>query len=236
MAKVYYGCDERDRDWEDYAERCNTLELDLQRFAHPPKIETLHTWRVESPAGFCFILHAQPEVAPHLPQSADDDPTDFSDDLHEAWEATCERSEALAAKAILLRTPKGFTPSKAHRERLAAFRETFGDDVNANILWEPSGLWNVEQTREAAREADVIPSYDPFLAHREDVPFDHGDAGFVITERAARRRQFDLFDFKQLLDWTQKYDRLFVMLRGRFKWAHAQHVQAAVQQSRAHTA
>ncbi len=235
MAKVYYGCDERDRDWDDYAERCNALELDLTHFSHPPKISTLNTWRVESPRGFGFMVHARNGVSAELPQPPEADPASFSDAMRRAWDETLERAEALAAEAILVPTPKGFTPSAAHRERLAAFRESFGSQINAALLWEPSGLWNIEQTREAAEEADVVPTYDPFLAEREGLGFRHGDAAFAITERAARRRQFDLFDFKQLLQWTRKYDRLFVMLRGRFKWAHAEHIQNAVQQSASHT-
>lgn len=235
MVKVYYGCDERDRDWEAYAERCNALELDLTRFRHEPNIETLNKWRVESPRGFGFILHARDTIGASMPQSPEEEPEVFSDEMREAWQATLERAHALAAEAVLIRTPRALTPSSAHRKRLAAFQSTFGDEANVEIIWEPSGLWTIEQTREAADEAGLIPAYDPFIAEREDLGFTHGDAGLTITERAARRRQFDLFDFKQLMQWTPKYDRLFIMLRGRFKWAHAQHVQAAVQQSPHHT-
>lgn len=235
MARYYYGTDELKHGWEEYFEICNAIEVDFQRYEKPPKMETLHRWRVESPRNFCFILHVAPRVREYLESAAEDvrgdGPSEVPEAVERAWKETLEKAEALAAKAIYIPTGGDLTPGDAHRERLGSFVDTVAADQGRPILWEPSGLWTIEQTREAADEAGVVPVYNPFIAHREGLEFTHGDVGFSITERPGMRRQFDLFDFRELLEWTRKYDRVFMMLRGRHKWPHARQLGQAIEQS-----
>lgn len=231
MPKVYYGTDELKTSWEEYYERCNAIQLDLSTFPNEPKPETMNKWRVESPKGFAFILHADVGVRQGFQQMAGtDEPDEVDLEAHfgAGWEKTMEQADHMAAKAILLRTPGALTPGTANRRLLERFAARFVDPTDLVVLWEPAGLWNIKQTREFAAQVGLTPTYDPFLAHREDLGFEHGDVGFTITERAAMRRQFDIFDFKQMLSWTRNYDRLFVMCRGRHKWAHIDKLSAAV--------
>jgi len=239
MARYYFGTDELVHGWDDYFELCNAFELDFQRYEEPPTRETLHRWRVESPKNFCFILRAPPVVRDYLESAADaadaNAPGDAPERIERAWSEMLEDADALAARALHVPTAESLRPGEAHRKRLASFAEQHVDGLDRPVLWEPSGLWTIEQTRAAADETGLTPVYDPFIAHREGVEFRHGDVGFALSERPGMRRQFDLFDFRELLDWTQKYDRVFIMLRGRHKWAHAQHLADAIEQSpRAH--
>jgi len=235
MARYFYGCDEVNRGWESYFELCNALELDLETFKKPPKIATLNSWRVDSPKNFCFILHVRPEISRWLGTAEGDvphEPDDFPPAVREAWDRTLKRADALAARALLIPTGPNFTPGESHRKFLRAFVDRFGDRTDRALLWEPSGLWTRDQRVDFADELDLAPVYDPFIAEREGHEFTHGDVGFTITERAGRRRQYDTFDFQQLIRWTGNYDRVFALLRGGHKWSHAQKVRAALQHVR----
>lgn len=230
MPKVYYGTDDSSESWETHFEQSTAMELDVERFENEPNPSTLHEWQVESPKGFCFILHADPQVRVRLDALAGPDAEPAVDDaLLEAWDRTLQRADSLGAKAILLKTPGSLTPGDANRALLDAFADAVGSDTGPEIIWEPSGMWTIEQTIDAGKEAGLVPAYNPFMARREEVEFTHGDAAFIITERAAMRRQFDTFDFENLLSWTQKYDRLFCMMRGRHRWAHVNHMRTAIE-------
>lgn len=233
MARHYYGCNSVDKGWEQYFELCNAFEFDPGSYEEPPTIETLNGWRVDSPRNFCFILHAAHRVKRHFAGGArvDAQPEEIPDVVERGWETTRERADALAATAVLLPTPSEFRPSEANRQKLRAFSEQVVGDDDPLVLWEPSGIWTLEQMRDFSEELGFAPVYNPFIADREDAGFRYGDAGFVVTERAARRRQFDVFDFEKMIGWTQNYDRLFTMFRGRHKWAHAQNMQVALRRA-----
>ncbi|MFB6350177.1 MAG: hypothetical protein ABEN55_19380, partial [Bradymonadaceae bacterium] len=194
--------------------------------------ETLNTWRVDSPKNFCFMLHVRPEIS-HWLGSAEGDvpeaPEDFPPAVRQAWDVTLERADALAARALMIPTGPNFTPGESHRQFLRAFVDILGEQTDAALIWEPSGLWTRDQRVEFADKLGIAPVYDPFIAEREEHEFTHGDVAFTITERAGRRRQYDTFDFKSLIGWTQNYDRVFALLRGRHKWKHAQKMKAALQ-------
>ncbi len=234
MARYFFGCDEINEGWERYLELCNGLEVDLEGFQETPTLETLNGWRVDSPKNFCFMLHVRPEIGRYLAAADGEIPSERSEyppTVREAWNVTTERAGALAARALLVSTPPEFTPGDRNRERLEAFVETFGGETGAAWLWEPSGLWTVDQRCELADRLDIAPVYDPFVAHREGHEFTHGDVGFTITERPGMRRQYDTFDFQNLIGWTDRYDRVFIMLRGRHKWPHAQKMNAALRKA-----
>ncbi|MFB6263423.1 MAG: DUF72 domain-containing protein [Bradymonadaceae bacterium] len=231
MPKIYYGCSDLEASWEEYFELCNAFELDLRAYDETPTLETLNGWRVESPRGFCYILHADPELTGELARP-DAESTDFSESLASAWERTLDRADALASDAILVQTSERFTPGSANREQLEAFGEQFAAPADPVVLWEPSGLWTIEQTRETADDAGLVPVYDPFMADREDLDFPPGDVGFAITERAAKRRKFEVFDFERLLEWVSRHDRVFAMLRGRHQFSHAELMKTALERVR----
>lgn len=221
MTKIYYGCDEIPRNWKRYFGICNALEADLEQLENPPKIETLNRWRVESPKGFAFILHANSQVAQELTKAAERGQEELTDELRQAWEQTLEQARALAARAILLQTPAQFAPGTPSRALLSAFSKELRSSFARPIIWEAQGVWDTALTREWATDLGLTYAYDPFLALREEIGLLSGDGAFILTERAGMRREFDRFDISRLFDQLQSYNRAYFLLRGRFKWNHA---------------
>lgn len=221
MTKIYYGCDEIPRNWKRYFGICNALETDLKQLDNPPKIATLNRWRVDSPKGFAFILHADSLVSQELVKAAERGEEALSEELQQGWQQTLEQARALAARAILIQTPASFSPGTASRALLTAFSKELRSAFSRPVIWEAQGIWDTAITREWAADLGLTYTYDPFLALREEIGLLHGDGAFILTERAGMRREFDRFDISGLLDQLQSYNRAFFLLRGRFKWNHA---------------
>jgi hypothetical protein len=229
MGKIYYGCDELARGWEQYFKRCNALEIDIESFDAPPKIETLNRWRVDSPRGFCFVLDVAPQFTDALAKLSDRGADQLDDAVRQGWQTTLERAHALAAKAILIKTPADFFPGSVSRTLLERVAEELVADASPAVIWESQGPWELKGTREFAESIGLVYGYDPFIAYREGLGFTHGDACWVLTERAGLRRKLDQFDMETMIAWAENYDRAFVMLRGRFKWDHAKELRVALE-------
>jgi uncharacterized protein YecE (DUF72 family) len=229
MGKIYYGCDELARGWEHYFKQCNAIELDVEQFDAPPKASTLNRWRVDSPRGFAFVLHADRAFTDGLVALGERGAAKLDEQTLQGWETTIERAHALAAKAVLIQTPPEFTPGSVSRGLLEQVAQELAGPAKPAVIWESQGLWQLAATREFARDLGFVYAYDPFIAHREEVPFTHGDTCWVLTERAGLRRQFDQFDMETLARWAEPYDRVFALLRGRFKWEHARELKVALE-------
>lgn len=223
MTKIYFGCDEIPRHWEQYYSLCNAIELDLHQLDNIPRKDTLNRWRVESPRGFAFILRVDQRVEAELVRLAGAGAETLSDELRDGLEVTTRRAQALAARALSVRTPLSFSPGQTERDLMEQFAEALGDEFDRPIIWETNGPWDTEFTREWAAERGLTYAYDPFLAMRDEIGFYHGDGAFVLSERAGLRREFDRYDVRRLVDQLGSYNRVFFMLRGRFKWEYAKH-------------
>lgn len=223
MTKIYFGTDEIPRHWEQYFGRCNALELDLQKLDNPPRIDTLNRWRVESPRGFAFVLHAEPQVSESLTAAAQRSSTALPDRLRDGWNTTLERAEALAARAVVVKTPVSFGPGNTSRALLEAFGDQLADQFKYPVIWDAAGSWDVESTREFAAEHGLTYAYDPFMAFRDEIGLHHGDGAFVLSERGGLRREFDRRDIQQLIRAVDSYNRAYFLLRGRFQWKYAEH-------------
>jgi uncharacterized protein YecE (DUF72 family) len=229
MANVYYGCDEVPKGWERYFSECTLIELDLDDFDARPKISTLNGWRVESPKGFAFVLHATSDFVEELVRIRGAEQTEVTDALRDEWDVIIEHASALAAKAVLLQTPAEFSPGPLSEALLANVSSELAKPSKPALIWESSGLWSLGTSREFARTHDIVYAHDPFIAHRDELGHTHGDACWILTERAGMRRKFDQFDLERLVRWAENYDRAFVLLRGRFKWDHAREMRHAVE-------
>lgn len=220
MTKIYFGCDEIPRHWDQYFSLCNAIELDLSQLDNVPRKDTLNRWRVESPRGFAFVLRVDPSVEREL---VDARSPELSDDLRQGWTTTLERARALAARALLIRTPLSFSPGNTERRLLEEFAENLGREFSKPIIWEATGPWDTEATREWAADRGLTYAHDPFLAMRDEIGFHHGDGAFILSERAGLRREFDRYDVRRLIEQLGSYNRVFFLLRGRFKWEYARH-------------
>jgi hypothetical protein len=217
--KIYFGLDEIEGGWDRYMDRFTLLEVPETR--NPATVETLNRWRVESPRGFAFVHHATQAFSDELSAIVDRGNDSITDALRAEWKLIVARADALAAKAILIETDASFTPSTRSRELMRALSDEFGASSNARIIWSAFGLWEVDSTREFAESIGLAYAFDPFMLHQEGGSFTHGDACFVVHERAGSRRYFDQYDFEQMLEWCKPYDRVFTLLRGRYKSKHA---------------
>lgn len=221
--KFYYGCDEVAHGWKRYFEQCNALELALDP-VNTPTIKTLNRWRVESPRGFCFVLHLHPELQSALVETAQRQGSKLSAAALQGWEKTMEQARALAAKALLWRSPFDYSPTQTSRDLMVELAKK-AQEAKLPLIWESEGMWNKEATHAFAQEHGIIYAIDPFLWSREELEFGHGDACFILHERAGARRKFDQYDMEELMGFAQPYQRAFVLCRGRFKWDHARELR-----------
>jgi hypothetical protein len=219
MTRIYFGCDDTALGWDRAMSTCDAMEVPIND-RQPPTLKTLNKWRVESPKGFCFVLHVDPSVSEGLLKQSEAGRKTLTEEILAGWKLTLDRASALSAKAVLLRTPAGFMPGETQRELIKAIAELDRGKKLA-LIWEAEGLWSVESARTFAESIGLVYAFDPFLAERDELPMTSGSACFVLTERASMRRKFDQFDLERLVDWSTAYDRSFVLLRGRFKWEHA---------------
>jgi hypothetical protein len=228
MTRIYFGCDDTAVGWDRAISTCDALEVPMSG-NQPPSIKTLNKWRVESPRSFCFVLHVDPSVSEGLLKQSESGKRVLSEEILAGWKLTLERASALAAKALVLRTPAGFMPGETQRELIKAVSELDRGKKLA-LIWEAEGLWSVETTRTFAESIGLVYAFDPYLAERDELPMTSGSACFVLTERASMRRQFDQFDLERLVDWSTAYERVFVLLRGRFKWEHARELRQVLKE------
>lgn len=225
MAKYYVGSDEVTKGWSRYYDLCNAFELswtDDER----PAVKTMNGWRVNSPKGFAFIPHVQPAVVDRLVALGAKGSTTFGDD--EALLApTLARAKALAAKGLLVSTPFDFTPTPTNRKLIADFAAQLrAAGFKQPILWENTGMWDPENSAELAASSGLTLLYNPWGNFDAEFQVLGGDdIALCLTERGGTRRHFDTYDMEQLVEQCDRFNRVFVLLRGQYKWRHARELK-----------
>lgn len=152
--------------------------VEVQRtFYQPPRPPTAARWRQRAGGDFLFTLKAW-QLITHEATS----PTyrrlreDLSGDqlarvgsfrwnpvTRMAWERTLEIAAALDAAAVVLQTPKSFTPSPANLDRLRRFL-SMADRDGRRLVLEPRGeQWDAATVRAVVQECDLVHGVDPFL-------------------------------------------------------------------------
>lgn len=229
MTHIYIGCDEIIGRRALYFDRVSALEV-AETADGNIKDATLSQWRTESPKGFGFAV-AAPAALAGPPGTAT--PKDYEDGADSdklghlsqtdatarLWARSVDQARRLGAKAILMKTGTAFTPTADHRARLSWFAETLLPKSKAAVVWEPRGLWDLEETVPWARKRGLVPVYDPFV--ETDIPHGHGTAYFVIHGRRGMRNQLDDFDMEELIEMCSSYQRAFLMFRGQKKYRDA---------------
>lgn len=228
MAKFYYGCDEVTKGWSRYFDLCTLLEV--PHGGKPPSLKTLNTWRVDSPKGFCFAIHATSAFVEALVIAGDAGTSSITDPMREAWAETIERASALAAKAIVFHTPFGFNPSANTRALIGAIGDELGAEAKQVIVWESEGVWPVEESMQLCIDHGLTYMVDPFLLREDAIEPLGQDRAYALTERGGMRRSFDQFDFEDLVDSTSSANRVFAFLRGQYKWRHARELQQVLKE------
>jgi uncharacterized protein YecE (DUF72 family) len=147
-----------------YAKRFDLLEVRVALSARPggedevptPTLPTLRRWRKSVPPHFDFAVVG----GPHLSRVKGSDAADRE------LEASCAAIDALQARCFVLRTTPEVTPTALWRDRIAKVISRFPRDVT-HFVWEPSGVWEIEDAAAQAQQWGVVLAVDPA---REPVP------------------------------------------------------------------
>jgi uncharacterized protein YecE (DUF72 family) len=157
--RIHIGAKELRSELTAYAKRFDLLEVrgaDAANLKQAPSASTLRRWRRGVPPSFEFAVVAGPNLARLKPGEALD--TELASMLSAAT--------VLEARVLLLPTPPDVTPSKLWRDRLAKVVERLPRDAST-VVWEPSGLWELEDAAEEAKKRGLVVAVDP---SRDEVP------------------------------------------------------------------
>jgi uncharacterized protein YecE (DUF72 family) len=142
-----------------YAKRFDLLEVPVFATGTPGAVSlaTMRKWRKAVPPHFEFAAVAGSHVARTMPGEALD--ADLS--------ALVSAVDALQARTIVLPTPVEVTPGRAWRDRIAKLLDRLPRDAT-QIVWEPRGVWEIEDAAVAAKKWGIVlvvdPSRDPMPA------------------------------------------------------------------------
>lgn len=151
--RLHIGAKELKGDLGAYAKRFDLLEVrgvaaaDLKQ---APSDATLRRWRKAAPPAFEFSVIGGPALGKLKAGEAFD--TELAALLHTV--------KLLSARAIVIATHPDVTPSKLWRDRLAKLVEKLPGDAST-LVWEPSGLWEVEDAAAFAKTSGLVVAIDP---------------------------------------------------------------------------
>lgn len=151
--RVHIGSRELRGELAAYAKRFDLLEVhgvDASNLRLAPSAATLRRWRRAVPPRFEFAIVAGPNVGKLKPSAS------FDAEL----ESMLSTATALESRLLVIPTPAEVTPSKLWRDRFASLLERLPRDVST-IVWEPAGLWELEDAAVQARKWGVVLSVDP---------------------------------------------------------------------------
>ena len=137
-----------------YAKRFDLLEVKAD--AKVPALTALKRWRKSVPPHFDFSVIAGPRLSLLKP----------GPELDAELETAATVIAALQARCFVLQTPVDVTPSALSRERMARLLDRIPRDAT-HVVWEPRGIWEVEEAAKAAKKWGVVLGVDPA---RDDVP------------------------------------------------------------------
>jgi uncharacterized protein YecE (DUF72 family) len=146
-----------------YAKRFDLLEVRVlsthgadEKAVSSPSLATLRRWRKSVPPHFDFAVVG----GPNLSRVKGSDAADCE------FEAARAAIDALEARCFVLRTPPEVTPTALWRDRMTKVIGRFPRDVT-HFVWEPSGVWEIEDATAQADHWGVVLAVDPA---REAIP------------------------------------------------------------------
>ncbi len=166
-----------------YAKRFDLLEVPTDP-KHAATAATLRRWRKNVPPHFEFSVVAGPGLA-KLKASPELDA-----DLATALAAV----EALQARCLLIQTPAGVTPSALWRERMATLLDRLPRDAT-QVVWEPGGVWEVEDAAVAAKKWGIVLCVDP---SRDPVPA--GPVSYARLPAMGETRSYGASALERIVD------------------------------------
>jgi uncharacterized protein YecE (DUF72 family) len=154
MTRFHIGAKALQSDIGAYARRFDLLEV--APTAQGPTLSTLRRWRKSVPPHFEFAVVAGSHIGLLKPGAR------LDAELDQALEA----ATALEARCLVVQTPAEVTPAAVWRDRMAKLVKRVPRDVT-NLVWEPRGVWEIEDAAVAAKKWGVVLAVD---AARDPVP------------------------------------------------------------------
>jgi uncharacterized protein YecE (DUF72 family) len=151
--RVHIGSKELRGELSAYAKRFDLLEVrgvDAANLRQAPSAATLRRWRRSVTPQFEFAVSAGPNVGKLKASEA------FETEL----EAMLATATVLESRLLVVSTPADVTPSKLSRDRFAKLLDRLPRDV-ATVVWEPSGLWELEDAAVQAKKWGVVLAVVP---------------------------------------------------------------------------
>ena len=157
--RLHIGAKELKGELGAYAKRFDLLEVrgqDAATMRLAPSDATLRRWRKAAGPQFEFSVVAGPNLAKLKSSAA----------LETELAALLKTVTLLEARAIVIATPSEVTPGKLWRDRLEKLLDRLPRDASA-LVWEPSGLWEMEDAAAQAKKWGIVVAVDPA---REPMP------------------------------------------------------------------
>jgi len=140
--------------------------------------------------------------------------------VREATAAVAAAARELDAEAVLFRTPPSFTPSTANRDALRRYFETVappGTFGQATLVWEPQGLWELDDAVRLGSEVGLRCACDPLARDptmpevdpTEGLPSDA--AYFRVTGLGGPQRPLDEGTLEALLLQAERFERCWLV-------------------------
>ena len=235
---LFIGCGPIPPKRDKYFEQFNCAELSEAMFQEI-RYKTLRGWNSDRPEGFDYVLGVhrwlglEPLDESGPPPMEGFPKGDFglfaSTDANRAlWAETAAQAEALAANAVIIRTPPGFSPSEENRANLRTFLADIVGEVPFDFVWEARGLWTTPERQALASELGITIAVDPYDESSMPEPPDHA-AYYTVTAPNGRVRfsQEDFFDLAEFLSAHEHSVRM--IFRGPEREWNAGHLLKALE-------
>jgi uncharacterized protein YecE (DUF72 family) len=86
-----------------------------------------------------------------------------TEEVFQAWEATCRFANDLGSDLIVFQSPASFAPAEANKKNMIGFFGSVKRD-GLTLIWEPRGEWKDEEIRSLCEELGLIHCVDPLKA------------------------------------------------------------------------
>jgi uncharacterized protein YecE (DUF72 family) len=160
-----------------YSKRFDLLEVPVvaaEELRLMPSTQTLKRWRKAVPPHFEFAVIAGPTMARLR----------GGDAAQKEHDAFTHAQDVLEARIVVVKTPAEVTPSAVWRDRMKAFCDGIRRDA-VTIVWEPAGLWEIEESTRFAKKIDIVVGVD---AARDKVP--DGPVAYTRLRALGETRSF----------------------------------------------
>jgi uncharacterized protein YecE (DUF72 family) len=209
-------------------------------FYKPPQVKTVQRWREEAPKHFQFTMKAWQLIthsaySPTYQRSGltipDDKMSHYgsfrpTEEVHAAWERTCEVALGMQAAFVVFQCPASFTPVPGNVRNLRRFFSDV-DRHGLRFTWEPRGDWPETLIAELCKELDLLDCVDPFLRS----PVTTGTCYF----RLHGRNGYDYIHTDEELDHLaaqcRDYDDAWVVFNNTAMWDDAARLRQRLQSS-----